>query len=97
MATSTSLFDTLPRSIVDMIIDYLDRRPRKSFSANTNVHNMRKCSVIYKLLSLGECLRVAALIRICDYYELRFDKRGDKGAIAWSDGASHSHIRREDL
>ncbi|KAJ2840442.1 hypothetical protein FBU31_000412 [Coemansia sp. 'formosensis'] len=80
-----------------MIIDYLDGRPRKSFSADTNTHKKRKSGGIYKLLSLGECLRVAALTRICDNYVLRFDRRGYEGAMTWPDGASHSHIRREDL
>ncbi|KAJ2627452.1 hypothetical protein GGF44_004723, partial [Coemansia sp. RSA 1694] len=72
MASSRSLFETLPMLIVRKVVEYLEERPRASFDTDIDKHNKKK-AVLTPLLSASECWRMAALESICDNCRLTFN------------------------
>ncbi|KAJ2755158.1 hypothetical protein GGI19_001868 [Coemansia pectinata] len=69
-----SPFQTLPTLIVEMVVEYLEGRPRSELNQDMTEHQNSK-AILTPLLSVSECWRAAALSSICDHCELTFDHR----------------------
>ncbi|KAJ2401128.1 hypothetical protein GGI10_006099, partial [Coemansia sp. RSA 2530] len=71
---SLSLFQTLPSLVVEMIIEYLQGRPRNTLDPDNKKHNQKKI-VLRPLLDVRLLWRVAVLNSICDNCELSYSHR----------------------
>ncbi|KAJ2095850.1 hypothetical protein GGI16_005064, partial [Coemansia sp. S142-1] len=70
--TTLSLFQTLPMSIVDKIVEYLEGSSKNLCDSNLDKHNKRK-KVLRPLLHVSEYWRAAALGSLCDNCEICLD------------------------
>ncbi|KAJ2910709.1 hypothetical protein GGI21_000600 [Coemansia aciculifera] len=72
MVSNPSAFQTLPTLVVDMIIEYLEGRFRRSSHSNINDHNMYK-EALAPLVLVSERWRAAVLYSICDNCTLKYN------------------------
>ncbi|KAJ2252905.1 hypothetical protein GGI13_003008 [Coemansia sp. RSA 455] len=86
--SSLSPMQTLPMILVNMVVEYLEGRPRGSFDSNFN----EKKTVLAPLLLVSQHWHIAALTSICDSCVITFtyaSKAIEVKYPAWPDGFSY--------
>ncbi|KAJ2833937.1 hypothetical protein GGI24_000626 [Coemansia furcata] len=97
--STLSPFQTLPILVVEMIIEYVERRPRNTFNDSIRKHNVTK-KLLRPLLHVSEIWRRAAVRSFCDNCVIRLKYFRDSVDIkypAWPTGLTYPKVHRSNL